>query len=380
MKKDEMVIEFTDGTKGLLSMETIKGRVDVKAEYVDVRVYYYTEHVNNQWVVKRCTGGFCYDFVIIAEKATRKEAIAEIILDVRKNQVRTANTYILETSTGRMFEVVATSEHLAKKCVRFKCGVSEQNLITKEIKKADETKQQKARIGEYADFINELLPTPSDEPKTEEEEEAAEEHFVKQMSESAPEYMGVEYMDSRRLNNWKKLLLEKLYDGKTEHDKIYCNTNYGKIFGWFWNKKGSEQFKRLYGGDMQEVASDIYFIDEMHDMFLEIICGVETDEISIESQLIEKGYLQKVENKPEYIFDTLQSYTYLFELTELLLELKMKSYVKEIEKYLVLSNRELLYKIKDPEKTILAFCKDMKYLTERIIADYFKGVENNDNC
>lgn len=380
MKKESMVIEFADGTKGLLSMETIKGRVDVKSEYADVRVYYYTEHVNNQWVVKRCNGGFCYDAVIIAEKATRKEAIAEIIMDVRKNQVRTANTYILETSTGRMFEVVATSEHLAKKCVRFKCGLDEENLITKEIKKADATKQQKARIGEYADFINEIMPIPSDEPKTEEEEEAAAEHFVKQMSESAHEYIGVEYMDARRLNNWKKLLLDKLYDGNTEHNKIYCITNYGKIFGWFWCEKGAEQFQSLYGGDKQEIDSCVYFIDEIHDLFLEIICGVETDEISIESQLIEKGYLHKnVENKPEYIFDTLQSYTYLFELTELL-ELKMKSYVKEIEKYLVLSNRDLLYKNKDPEKTILAFCKDMEYLTERIIADYFKGVENNDNC
>lgn len=255
----------------------------------------------------------------------------------------------------------------AKKCVRFKIGVSDQDLSTKEIKKADETKQQKARIGEYADFINETLPTPSDEPKTEEEEAAAE-YFVNQMS------------DARRFNNWEKLLLEKLYDGNTEHDKIYCNTNYGKIFGWFWSEKGAEQFQRLYGGEMQEVDSNLYFIDEFHDLFLEIICGVETDGISIESQLIEKDYLQKVKNMPAYIFDTLQSYTYLFELTELLLELKMNSYVKEIEKYLILTNRDLLYKIKDPEKTILAFCKDMEYLTERIIADYFKGGENNDNC
>lgn len=131
---------------------------------------------------------------------------------------------------------------------------------------------------------------------------------------------------------------------------------------------------------MQEVDSNLYFIDEFHDLFLEIICGVETDEISIESQLIEKGYLNdRIENRPEYIFDTLQSYTYLFELTEILIELKMKHYVKAIEKYLVMTHRDLLYKIKDSDKTLLAFCKDMKYLTERIIADYFKRGENNDN-
>lgn len=299
---------------------------------------------------------------------------------ITNKQTRTAYTYIIGRPTGEQYIVVATSEELAKKCVRFKRGVALENMFVKEYWRSADDKQSKAKIGEYADFINELLPIPSDEPKTEEEEEAENEHFVKQMTEAEPEYIGVDYMDARRMNNWKKLLVDKLYVNDRKHDKIYCNTNYGKIFGWFWNKKGSEQFKRLYGGDMQEVDSDIYFIDEMHDMFLEIICGVEIDEISIESQLIEKGYLQNVENKPEYIFDTLQSYTYLFELTELLLELKMKSYVKEIEKYLVLSNRDLLYKIKDPEKTILAFCKEMECLTERIMQIILKEMKTNDNC
>lgn len=378
MTKEITEITFADGTKGTITTETITGRVDVKAEYADVRVYYYIEHVKNKWAVKKCNDGRCYDTVVIAEPATRKEGIAEIIMDVRKNQVRTANTYILETNSDRVFEVVATSENLAKKCVRFKCGVSEQNLITKEIKKADETKQQKARIGEYADFINEILSTPSDEPKTEEEEEAAAQHFINQMSDAEPEYMGVDYTDARRFNNWQKLLIEKLYDGNTEHDRIYCITNYGKIFGWYWNEKGAEQFQNLYSGYKQEVDSNIYFIDEIHDLFLEIICGVETDEISIEAQLIKKNYLPDIKNRPEYIFDTLLSYTYMFELQELLLELKMKSFIKDIEKYLVQTRIDFLYKNKDPEKTILAFCKDMKYLTERIIADYFKRGENNE--
>ena len=43
---------------------------------------------------------------------------------------------------------------------------------------------------------NELFPTPSDEPKTEEEEDAENEHFVKQMSECEPEYMGGENNDN----------------------------------------------------------------------------------------------------------------------------------------------------------------------------------------
>lgn len=378
MKKEITEITFADGTKGTITTETITGRVDVKAEYADVRVYYYTEHVNSKWCVKKCNDGRCYDTVIIAEKATRKEAVAEIILDVRKNQVRSANTYFIETNSGRMFEVVATSENLAKKCVRFECCIDEKNLYTKEIKKADEIKQQKAKIGEYADFINEYLPTPLDEPKTEEEEEAAAEHFVKQMSDAEPEYMGIDYTDARRFNNWQKLLLEKLYDGNTEHDKIYCITNYGKIFGWYWNEKGAEQFQSLYGGDKQEIDSCVYFIDEIHDLFLEIICGVETNEISIESQLIDKGYLHKGENKPVYIFDCLCSYTYMFELDVLLHEMTMLDFTNSIQKFYKVTYRELAYE-KDCERTLLEFCKDMEYLTERIIADYFKGGENNDN-
>lgn len=337
MKKEITEITFADGTKGTITTETITGRVDVKATYNNMTDFYFAERKGRNWIVKICVNGFCNDAVIMVNTKTRSAAISEIIQNVKRNQSITADS--------------------------------------KE------------------------LPTPSDEPKTEEEEEAAAQHFINQMSDAEsdintmiskqkinsyygmianqmsdtePEYMGIDYMDARRFNNWQKLLIEKLYDGNTEHDKIYCNTNYGKIFGWFLNKKGSEQFQLLYGGDMQEVDSDIYFISEIHDLFLEIICGVETDEISIESQLIEKNYLNnRIENIPEYIFYTLQSYTYLFELTKLLSELKRESYVKEIEKYLIMTNRDLLYKIKDPEKTILAFCKDMEYLTERIIADYF---------
>lgn len=163
VKKEQLSITFTDGTSGTITTETIKGRVDVKAEYEDVRIYYYTEKVDNSWLVKKCNDGRCYDTVIIAKTATRKEAIAGIILDVRKNQVRTAYTYILETSSGRMFEVVATSESLAKKCVRFECGIAVEKLYTKEIKEADDSKQQKAKIGGFADFINETLPNHSDE-------------------------------------------------------------------------------------------------------------------------------------------------------------------------------------------------------------------------
>lgn len=383
MKKEQMTIEFADGTKGLITLETIKGRVDVKAEYVDVRVFYYTEHVNNQCVVKRCNGDFCYDAVIIAEKATRKEAIAEIILDVRKNQVRTANTYILETSTGRMFEVVATSEHLAKKCVRFKFGVSDQDLSTKEIKKADETKQQKARIGEYADFINETLPTPSDEPKTEEEEEAAAEYFVKQMSESEPEYIGVEYMDALHMDNWKQYLLETLYDGDDKHAEIYAVVaGEYEVTGMFWCKKGAEQFHRLHGGKIIKVTSALFYLQKICNLYQEVIRKADLDGISITSQLSNYGYRVSAKNSPNYIFECLTEYCWLYETDELLRKHFGVNYSVRLTTYLKLARNALDNK-KATEKTMFGFCKNMLYLTDYAIFEFLNSVmekegENNE--
>lgn len=384
MKKEEMVIEFADGTKGMLSMDTIKGRDDVKAEYADVRVYYYTEHVNNQWIVKRCNEGFCYDSVIIAEKATRKEAIEEIILDVRKNQVRTANTYILETSTGRMFELVATSEHLAKKCVSFKCGLAVENLSTKEIKKADETKQQKARLGEYADFINELLPTPSDEPKTEEEEEAANEHFVKQMSECEHEYMGVEYTDALHMDNWKKYLLDTMYEGDNRHSEIYIvvSDEY-EVIGWYWFKQGAEQFHRLHGGKIIKVTSALFYLQNICNLYKEIIRSFDIDGISIKSQLINNGYRVSYKNT-SYIFECLQEYCYLYETDGLLRKHFGISFSVTLSTYLKLTQNDLDSN-KEIEKTLLAFCMNMLYLLDHAIFMFLssvveKGGENNDNC
>lgn len=149
-QRDSMSIRFADGTKGLIITEISTGKLDLTAEYEDELVYYCADHVDKSWVITRGS-----DKTNIGETATRKEAIAQIILDVRKNQVRTARKYILTTVSGREFEVVATSEVLAKKAVRFKCDIlPTEELYTKEIKnEADETKQKKAKIGEYADFI-----------------------------------------------------------------------------------------------------------------------------------------------------------------------------------------------------------------------------------
>lgn len=378
-------IEITSNIKGVIVSD---GVIEILEKPHEEKAFYWIEFDKTDWIIRLCVNGFCYNSVEIGRTDTKKEAIQTVIDRHTSHHCYDFGLY------GEWF----TTEFEAQ-------------LISKLI--ADYYQEEFEYIREYDGqhikaypngyvFECDDIEVPENTIKSEEEEEAEAEHFVKQMSEPEPdvntmiikqnlnsyygmtvnhksEYMGIDYTDARRFHNWQKFLLEKLYDGNTEHDKIYCNTNNGKIFGWFWSEKGSEQFQRIYGGDRQEIDSRVYFIDEIHDLFLEIICVVETDEISIERQLIEKCYLPDIKNRPEYIFDTLLSYTYMFELQELILEMKMKSYVKEIEKYLVQTSRDFLYKNKDPEKTILAFCKDMEYLTERIIADYFKRGENNDN-
>lgn len=360
-----MTIEYTKGrcdieiTSNIKGVFVCDGVIEILEKPHEEKTFYWIQFEDKEWVVRLCVNGFCYNAVELNRTHTKKEAIQTVI-----------------------------DRHTSKHCYDFGLYGDwfttefESQLISKVI--ADYYQDDFEYIREYDGqhikaypngyvFECDEIEVPENTIKS--EEESAAEHFVNQMSDAEPEYM-----DARRFNNWKKLLLEKLYDGNTEHDKIYCITNYGKIFGWFWSEKGAEKFHRLYGGEMQEVESNLYFINEFHDLFLEIICGVETDGISIEAQLIEIGWLNnRIENRPEYIFDTLISYTYLFELKHLLSELKMKHYVNEIEKYFVMTHRDLLNKKKDPEKTFLSFCKNMKYLTERIIADYFKRGENNDN-
>ena len=230
-----------------------------------------------------------------------------------------------------------------------------------------------------------MLPTPSDEPKTEAEEEAANEHFVKQMSETEPEYMGVSYMDARRMNNWRELLVDRLYEGDTSHDEIYCIISGGwKITGYFWFKEGADQFHMLYGGEIFKVNSNLYFLHEIHDRVLDLICGVETDEISIESQVRLHGYLPECSVIPLYLFDTMQNYCYIYELITILEQYFDPSYSINLRKYLRMSYKDL-EEHKDCEKTMIAFCKNIEYLTEKSIKHMLNSIlekegENNDNC
>lgn len=374
MRKEVITITFDDGTKGTITNEIVKGRIDVKAEYAGVKEFYYTEHVDNSWLVKKCIDGFCYIAVVIANKQTRKEAFAEICLCVRKNQARTAYTYILETPTGEQFTVVATSETLAKECVRFKRGIELERLLVKEYWMSGEDKQSKAKIGEYADFINEILPTPSDEPKTEEEEEAANEHFVKQMSESDPEYMGIEYTDALQMNNWKNYLLDTLYEGEEKHVEIYIVVSGEcEVKGWYWNKKGAEQFQRLHGGEIIKVTSALFYIQKICDLYHEIIRRFDIDGMSITSQLMYNGYRVTDKNTPTYILECLHDYCWLYETDVLFRKHFGINYSVTLSTYLKLTQNALDNK-KDTEKTLQGFCKNMLYLTDYAIFEFLTSV------
>lgn len=384
MRKEVSTITFDDGTKGTITNEIVKGRVDVKVEYAGVKEFYYTEVVDSSWIVKKCIDGFCYNAVVIANKQTRKEAIAEIFLCVRKNQARTAYTYIIGTPTGEQYTVVSTSETLAKECVRFKRGVELERMFVKEYWLSDDDKQIKAKIGEYADFINELFPTPSDEPKTE-EEEAAHEHFVKQMTDHAPEYMEAEYTDALQLDNWKKYLIDTLYEGDDKHADIYIVVSDEYVVtGWFWYKKGAEQFHRLHGGEIFKVTSALFYLQNICNLYQEIIRRFDMDRMSITSQLINEGYRVSDKNTSTYIFECLQEYCWLYETDELFRKHFGVNYSVTLTTYLKLTQNELDNN-KETENVLLGLCKNMLYLTDYAIFEFLNSVmekegENNDNC
>lgn len=364
-------IEITSNIKGVVVSE---GVIEILEKPHEEKIFYWIEFDKTDWIIRLCVNGFCYNSVEIGRTYTKKEAIQTVIDRHTSQHCYDFGLY------GEWF----TTEFEAQ-------------LISKVI--ADYYQEDFEYIREYDGqhikaypngYVFECDDIEVPENTIKSEEEAAAEHFVKQMSEpetdvntmiikqnlnsyygmtvnQKSEYMGTEYMDARRLNNWKDLLIEKKYGMVREHDKIYCVTSYGKVFGWFWNVKGAQQFQGLYGGDIGLVDSDLFFIDQIHDKFLDVICTVEIDELSIESQLIYAGYLRNMENRPAYIFACLQSYTHCFELDMMVREMNMQQAELSIQKFLKCTYRDLANN-KDYEKSLIAFCKDILYLTEQIIA------------
>lgn len=214
---------------------------------------------------------------------------------------------------------------------------------------------------------------------------AENEHFVKQMSESEPEYIGEEYMDALHMNNWKQYLLETLYDGDDKHAEIYAVVaGEYEVTGCFWFKKGAEQFHRLHGGKIIKVTSALFYLQNICDLYHDIIRNADLDGISIISQLINNGYRASAKNSPNYIFECLNEYCCLYETDALLRKHFGINYSVTLTTYLKLARIALDNK-KDTEKTLLGFCKNMLYLTDYAIFEFLNSVmekedENNDNC
>lgn len=180
-------------------------------------------------------------------------------------------------------------------------------------------------------------------------------------------------MDARRFDNWKKYLFDRIYEGDTEHDEMYAIISGDvKITGFFWNKKGAEQFNILHGGKIYKIDSLLYYLYEYSDMYMGIINDFEINEISIESQLIQADYLHKNQS-PAYIFDTLQSYTRQYELDWILVNNHMKRYAEHMYQYCQMVFRDFANG-KDCEKTLQAFTKNMQYLTHSIVSEWTKSI------
>lgn len=200
------------------------------------------------------------------------------------------------------------------------------------------------------------------------------EHFVKQMSESTPEYMGIEYTNALHMDNWKKYLLDTLYYGDDKHAEIYIvvSEEYA-VTGWFWYKKGAEQFHRLHGGKIFKVTSALFYLHNICNLYQEIIRNADLDGISITSQLINNGYRVSAKNSPDYIFECLQEYCWLYETDVLFRKHFGVSYSVTLCTYLKRTQNDLDKK-KNTEKAILGFCMNMLYLTDYAIFEFLTTV------
>lgn len=358
-----MTIEHTTGrcditiTTKINGVLVSNGAIKTVKEQHEEKEFYWIQLEKGEWVIRLCVNGFCYNTLELRRTMTKKDAILTVIdrhtskhwYDFGNNEECFATDY--EASV--IGKVVADFRQEEVEYIREYDG-----------------QHFKAYPNGYV-FECDDIEEPKNTIKTEEEEEAENEHFIKQMT--LPEYIGIEYTDARRFDNWKKYLFERIYEGDTEHDEMYAIISGDiKITGFFWNRKGAEQFNRLYGGKIYKIDSLLYYLYEYSEMYLGIINEFETYEISIESQLINADYLHKNQS-PEYIFDTLQSYTRQYELEWILVNNHMMRYAEHMYQYCQMVFRDFANG-KDCEKTLQAFTKNMQYLTQNIVSEWVKSI------
>jgi hypothetical protein len=208
---------------------------------------------------------------------------------------------------------------------------------------------------------------------------------IKGSADVKTEYRGDEYTEAIQMGNWKKYLLDTLYEGEEKPSEIYIVVSAEYVVkGWFWNIKGAEQFHRLHGGKIIKVTSALFYLQNICNLYQEIIKSYDIDGMSIISQLIHNGYRVSDKNTSAYIFECLQEYCYLYETDDLFRKHFGISYSVTLSTYLKLTQNALDNKM-DTEKTLLGFCKNMLYLTDYAIFEFLNSVmekegENNDNC
>lgn len=373
-----MTIEHTIGRCDITITAMIKGVlvsngvIHVEEEPHEEKAFYWIELEKSEWVIRLCVNGFFYyNSVEIGRTMTKKDAIQTVI------ERHTSNHWYDFGYYGECFVTEFEAQSISKVIADY-----EQSAFVY-VREYDD-RHLKVYPNGYV-FECESIEAPKNTIKSEEEEEAANEHFVKQMSESELEYMGVEYMDALQMDNWKKYLLDTLYGGEEKPSEIYIVVSAEYVVkGWFWNIKGAEQFHRLHGGKIIKVTSDLFYLQKICNLYQEIIRSFDIDGMSITSQLSYNGYRLSDKNSATFIFECLQEYCLLYETDVLFRKHFGINYSGTLSTYLKLTRNALDNK-KDTEKTLFAFCKNMLYLTDYAIFEFLNSVmdkegENNDNC
>lgn len=187
-----MTIEHTIGRCDITITTMIKGVfvsngvIHVDGKVHEEKAFYWIELKKGEWIISFCVNGFCYNSVEIGRTMTKKEAILTII------DRHTSNHWYDFGCYGECFVSEFEAQTISKVIADY---AQSEFVYVREYDGGHFKAYPNGYVFEYDESIEE----PENTIKSEEEEEAENEYFVNQMSEPEPEYIGVEYMDARRL-------------------------------------------------------------------------------------------------------------------------------------------------------------------------------------
>ena len=181
-------IEITSNIKGVVVSEGVIERLEKPHEE---KVFYWIQLEKSEWVVRLCVNGFCYNTVELNRTYTKKDAIQTVIDRHTSMHCYDFGLY------GDWFTTEFEAQLISKVIADY---YQAEFVYVREY----DGQHIKAYPNGYV-FECDDIEVPENTIKSEEEEA---EHFVKQMSDAEPEYMGVDFTDARRMNNWKKLFLK----------------------------------------------------------------------------------------------------------------------------------------------------------------------------